>query len=163
METNKQNQVLDQVIEMATSKLPTDEVQQLTTILNQLRDVTATPDEIMMLYRQACKALGIDPDENLPFSNPTTDRQHAHNAIEMLWVLAEHWCKDWKPDWTNSDQWKYYPWFDMSSGSGVSYGGYVHDYSNSIVGSRLCFPTSDMAKEFGQKFTPLYEKIMIKK
>ena len=42
------------------------------------------------------------------------------------------------PDWDNSNEAKYYPWFKMGS-SGFRYDDFVDWHALSVVGSRLCF------------------------
>ena len=80
-----------------------------------------------------------------------------------LIVIAEALNKEanggetWTPDWDNMDQRKYYPWFEISkedkgSGFGFSITGYRYGFSShAYVGSRLCFPTSEMAMEFAKE------------
>lgn len=39
-------------------------------------------------------------------------------AYKVLKVIVEILNEGWVPDWKNNNQYKYYPWFDVSSGSG---------------------------------------------
>ena len=87
--------------------------------------------------------------------------QKAVLAHFILMVCAKAVRGNWVPDWTNSRQWKYYPWFDMRSGSGLSYDGYAYVYSASNVGSRLCFETSEQAEFFGKTFIAQYEDLFL--
>jgi len=64
----------------------------------------------------------------------------------------------WEPNWDDSNEYKYYPWFDMrSSGGGFSFdvGGRVSTRSG--VGSRLCFKSSELAKYAATQFKDIYE------
>lgn len=85
-------------------------------------------------------------------------------ALYKLSVLSEaSWKKGKKHlDWTNRKQWKYYPWFDLSSGSasGFSYYGYGYDVSTSGVGSRLVFPSRSDAEYVGETYKDLYRDLM---
>jgi len=78
--------------------------------------------------------------------------------------IAELLCKSlnegWTPDWDDDDQWKYYPWFNMSP-SGFRYGGCGRWRSGSYVGSRLCLKSRELAIYAGEQFTDLYKKFMI--
>ena len=66
----------------------------------------------------------------------------------------------WEPNWDNSSEWKYYPWFRMSSsGSGFSCGGYGCDDATSTVGSRRVYKSREIAIYAGQQFTDLYKSI----
>ena len=70
----------------------------------------------------------------------------------------ENGGKPWKPDWKNGKWDKYYAWLSLSSGSGLSCGGYVFLGSFSYVGSRLCFISSDAAVYAGKTFIKLFEQ-----
>jgi hypothetical protein len=82
-------------------------------------------------------------------------------AYKILKVIVEVLNEGWVPDWKNSSQYKYYPWFDMSSGSGLSYDVYDYQYSDSDVGSRLCFKSRELAEYAGKQFIKLYTDFFI--
>lgn len=113
-------------------------------------------------FEDACKITGDDPTMILPYPGDN-DFEEAMNAVAMLFVICRALNEGWKPDWTNSNQPKYWPWFDMFSGSGLSCLGCDHCYSLSGVGSRLCFKTSDLAEYAGKQFKSIYEKFFILK
>ena len=76
-------------------------------------------------------------------------------AYKKLKVFAKAINGDWTPKMGNADEWKYYPWFRVNAaGSGFSYSNYVLVNSNTSVGSRLCFETSEQAlhaAKFGEQ------------
>lgn len=117
-------------------------------------------------YEEACKKQGIDPEKNLPYKNPKNGSQKALNALARLFVIIPvlnmqaNKNKEWTPNWTDGN-WKYYPWIDMSSGSGLSYGGCGNVGSGSIVGSRLCFINREVAKYCFETFKSDYEDFML--
>jgi len=78
-------------------------------------------------------------------------------AYKILKIIIEILNEGWKPDWKNPNQYKYYPWFDLSSGSGLSCDGYDNRDSASSVGSRLCFKSRELAEYAGKQFLKLYE------
>ncbi len=82
----------------------------------------------------------------------------------QAWAKMNHIRKvlneGWEPDWMNSNQWKFYPWFKMNTGSGLSYGDYGYVFSTSHVGSRLCFKTSELAEYAGTQFLDIYKLFM---
>ena len=84
----------------------------------------------------------------------------AARAAASLSIIAEALNEGWKPDWTNSSQGKYYPWFKMSSGSGLSFRGYDSYFSGSGVGSRLCFKSKELAEYAGKQFISIYQDFM---
>lgn len=93
-----------------------------------------------------------------------------YNGIDEVFIAAKAWAKatiickalneGWVPDWNNSSEYKYYPWFKMNTGSGLSYGDYAYDLSSSRVGSRLVFKSSELAKYAGEQFLDIYKEFM---
>lgn len=89
------------------------------------------------------------------------------NAQYQLAVVVEAINEGWKPDWNDTDQKKYFPWFwvniDSSkpTGFGLSYAGADCDNSYTSVGSRLCFETREAAIFAGETFTELYERVYL--
>lgn len=116
-------------------------------------------------FEDACIKENLDPNTVIPdFSLfPENDRQ-AMIAHAKLIIIAKAINGDWVPDWTDSAQWKYYPWFIMGSSSGVgfSFGDYVYWHATSIVGSRLCFENREKAKYVGTQFQELYKSYFVK-
>jgi hypothetical protein len=111
-------------------------------------------------FEDACTALGLDSKKVLPdFSMYPEKHQKAMLAHAKLIIIAEALNGGWQPDWGNSSEYKYEPWFYMggSSGSGFAYGAYDDWYSASTCGSRLCFKSSELAKYTGQQFTDIYK------
>ncbi|MCQ9638645.1 hypothetical protein MP478_04525 [Chryseobacterium sp. WG14] len=112
-------------------------------------------------FEDACQILGIEPNipqvEMLP-----ENHKKAIIAHYKLIIIAEALNEGWVPDWQNSNQTKYFPWFKMgsSSGSGFSFYGYDDWNSGSAVGSRLCFKSRELAEYAGKQFTEIYKKYM---
>jgi len=88
-------------------------------------------------FEKSCK--GLEPDEI---------------AYRMAKLVCLAFNEGWVPDWNESNQYKYYPWFEMGSSSGVgfSFGDCDAWFTYSYVGSRLCFKTADLAKYAGKLF-----------
>ena len=71
--------------------------------------------ELVKSFEDARKMTGRPdvPD----FSNlPTDMRKHFEAQYKMI-VIAEALNEGWIPDWDNYDEYKYYPWFEMSPSS----------------------------------------------
>ncbi|WP_298307215.1 hypothetical protein [Flavobacterium sp.] len=83
-------------------------------------------------------------------------------AYRKIKLIAKAYNEQWIPDWTNSSERKYYPWFDMGSPSGVgfSYGDYDSWRAFSAVGSRLCFKTAELAEHAGKLFIDEYRDFL---
>ena len=115
-------------------------------------------------FEDACKALKLDPEKVLPdFSMFPEQHRKAMTAHAKLIIIAQALNGNWKPDWDNGEWDKYYPWFDMdsSSGSGFSYDGYDDWCSISLVGSRLCFKSRELAEYAGKQFEDLYRDYFV--
>lgn len=81
-------------------------------------------------------------------------------AYRLLKLLAKSLNEGWTPDWSDSNQHKYTPYFEMRGSSGFRFlyaGAWA---SGSYVGSRLCFKTSELAEYAGTQFRDVYERFM---
>lgn len=120
-------------------------------------------------YEDACKVLGVEPinEQNAKAQGFRSDEI----ARRKLETIAAALNEGWKPDWNNTDQYKYYPYFyiqENAKGKGSaglscanSYG--TASYTTAYIGSRLCFYASRLARYAGNQFTDLYEQILIEK
>jgi hypothetical protein len=111
-------------------------------------------------YEDACRELGIADqlDVTLVELGFTPDEIN----LRKIKTITEALNEGWKPDWNNSEQYKYYPYFRMSSG-GFVFGGAVYGSSAADAGaaSRLCFKSSELAEYAGKQFLKLYSDYII--
>lgn len=120
-------------------------------------------------YEDACKVLGVEPinEQNAKAQGFRSDEI----ARRKLETIAAALNEGWKPDWNNTDQYKYYPYFYIqenakgkgSAGLSCASADYTAAYTTADVGSRLCFYASRLARYAGNQFTDLYEQILIEK
>lgn len=119
-------------------------------------------------YEDACKVLGVEPinEQNAKAQGFRSDEI----ARRKLETIAAALNEGWKPDWNNTDQYKYYPYFYIQENAkgapaGLSYAATYDAASRTSadVGSRLCFYASRLARYAGNQFTDLYEQILIEK
>ena len=75
-------------------------------------------------------------------------------AYKKAKLVCKAYNEDWIADWTDSSQYKYYPWFVTGSSSGVGFAfiDFVYWHTRSDVGSRLCFRSSELCKIAGKLF-----------
>lgn len=122
-------------------------------------------------FEQACQVEKLNPKKVIPLFRdfPAKDRKAmiAHAKLIIIAKAANRLAnggKPWKADFSNHDQYKYYPWFYQESGKGVSSGfryvGYGGWRSGADVGSRLCFLNYELAKYVGETFLKLYYDYM---
>lgn len=108
-------------------------------------------------FEDACDKLGILPGDVFhPLDTPD------EVAYKKLKVISKAVNDGWIPDWSNSDQYKYYPWFEvLPSGLGFSDADYYYSLTITYVGSRLCFETREKAEFVGTQFIDLYEDFLL--
>lgn len=87
-------------------------------------------------------------------------------ALNKLFTIAEAWNKadDFVPDFSNSNQYKYFPWFVYDNGaagfvSAATYNTATNTYA--AIGSRLCFKTPERARQFGEQFIDLWNDVLL--
>ncbi|MGQ0738389.1 MAG: hypothetical protein ACT4OJ_04950 [Bacteroidota bacterium] len=111
-------------------------------------------------FEDACRELGITQSE-LTVSGELGKDFKCIAAHAQLIIVCKALNEDWTPDWANDNQYKYYPWFDLSSGSGLSYYDCDYRHSASYVGSRLCFKSAELAKYAANQFKDIYTDFFI--
>lgn len=87
-------------------------------------------------------------------------------ALNELFTIAEAWNKadNFVPDFGNTSQYKYFPWFVYNKGAAGFVYAYTHcaaSDANASIGSRLCFKTAERAEQFGKQFEPLYNQVFL--
>jgi hypothetical protein len=113
-------------------------------------------------FEAACKALKLDPVKCLPkVTGMPKHHQAATLAHAQLVIIVEALNNGWKPNWKDSSEYKYYPWFDMSSGSGLALRHVVFRNSDTCVGSRLCFKSRELAEYAAKQFRKLYKEYFL--
>jgi len=64
----------------------------------------------------------------------------------------------YKPNWKNSNEYKYFPYFKLSEGFSCWTTTYFHTITT--VPSALCFIDSDRAEYFGKTFIDLFKNLL---
>ena len=87
-------------------------------------------------------------------------------ALNELFTIAQAWNKEdgFVPDFSNKNQYKYFPWFTYNDDAGFvcAYTNYTATDADASFGSRLCFKSKSRAEQFGKQFAHLYNKVFIK-
>lgn len=87
-------------------------------------------------------------------------------ALNELFTIAQAWnaADGFTPDYSNRRQEKWFPWFvyDNDPAGFV----YAHTYTapsttSAYFGSRLCFKTANRARQFGEQFIDLWNKVFL--
>ena len=87
-------------------------------------------------------------------------------ALNKLFTIAEAWNKEdsFVPDFSNCHQDKWFPWFEYNKNvAGFVYAttGNTPTAGHTLIGSRLCFKSSERAAQFGRQFADLYNKVFL--
>lgn len=122
-------------------------------------------------FESAAKSAGIDPSilpgvEGLPegHGKAVIAAYKLFIISQAAWSLANQVI-----DWNDYSQRKFYPWFDLEnydevrvgSASGFSYGVFGFVNSASGVGSRLVFPSREIASFIGETHINIYRDLMV--
>ena len=108
-------------------------------------------------YEDACRVLNIQPINEEVFNIFPKEDQRSMLAYHKLTVITRALNNGWKPNWDDQNEWKYYPLFRYVN-AGLSCAATVNaaTLTGAHVGSRLCFPTSALAKYAAEHFADLY-------
>lgn len=131
-------------------------------------------NEVVTDFKRARKALGLKPNtcynlsEHVPKFVSDINPKHieALIALNELFTIAEAWNKEdeFVPDFSDCKQDKWFPWFEYNKNvAGFVYAttGNTPTAGHTLIGSRLCFNTSERAAQFGKQFVDLYNKVFL--
>jgi hypothetical protein len=114
------------------------------------------------LFEDACKKLGIDPAKLPDVSGIPEEFAKPIIAAYKLMIIYKAINDGWIPDWSNYNQYKYYPWFRvLSSGFGFSGSDYFYGRTFAAVGSRLCTDSSEKALYIAKQFKAEYRDYLL--
>jgi len=90
----------------------------------------------------------------------TTPPETKERYYEDLILISKALNGNWQPDWSDSDEYKYFPYFSFVSGLRFSGAFCSYGFTRTIIGSCLCFKNKQIAEYAGKTFIEQYEKIM---
>lgn len=112
-------------------------------------------------FEDACAELELYPEDVIAGFQETASKDEI--AYRKLKIIAKALNEGWKPDWTDSNQYKYFPWLEYSrSGSGFVFSGTdcARTAAYAAIGSRLCFKSKELALYIGEQFIDLYNEYL---
>jgi hypothetical protein len=125
---------------------------------------SAKIQNLVTSYADACNLVGIQPLTISDFSYVPEEDQEATYAYHQITIIARALNQGWKPDYSNGNETKYYPYFIWSDsaagGPGFSYDDFRFDNSCSFVGARLVFKSEDLAEYAGKQFVSIYNQFL---
>lgn len=141
-----------------------------------VKDVNETVTD----FNSARKALGLKPnvayipksgDVKRLVTDINTKYLEALIAINKLFTIAEAWNNEdgFVPNFSDMEQDRWFPLFKYNKDatglvfaySGSAWSCMLTDEYVVIVGSRLCFKSSERAEQFGKQFADLYNKVFL--
>ena len=87
-------------------------------------------------------------------------------ALNELFTIAQAWnaADGFTPDYSNRRQEKWFPWFvydNDHAGFVCAFTANAPSYTDAPLGSRLCFKTANRARQFGEQFIDLWNKVLL--
>ena len=134
-----------------------------TTVLQAVK--TVSPKDItkrVKTYADACAVLGIEPvNEDVLTKLGFTKDEIAYRKVK---TIAEALNEGWRPNWADSNEYKYWPWFVYNpayAGFSFAYTYYAASSAYTNFGSRLCYKTRELAAYAGRQFEGLYNDYLL--
>lgn len=142
-------------------------------------------NEVVTTYEEAREYLGGKPNADFTVAKKILSGNHvklddvanlvsevnpkhikALIAYNRLCTIAQAWNKadGFEPDFSNTSQYKYFPWFEYSrdaAGFVCAYTNNTATYATAHIGSRLCFMTRERAEQFGKQFIDLWNDVFL--
>ena len=107
-------------------------------------------------FGDACCELAIDEAK----FNKARELVMKHEmAFAKLAIIVKALNEGWVPNWNNTNEYKYIPYFKMLPFGFVG-ARYASWATFSGVGSRLCYRTKELAEYAGKQFEQLYKEMM---
>lgn len=145
-------------------------------VLTLVDDKPQDPNEKIKSFEDAVRYLGIGEFDNedylyylqgFPVSILANEEDIIRkiNAYAKLLTIATAWNKidGFEPDFSDTSQYKYFPWFEYSrdaEGFVYVYTCNAASYAYANFGSRLCFKTRERAIQFGKQFIDLWNDLL---
>jgi hypothetical protein len=109
-------------------------------------------------FEDVLEDLGLSSGEWSATIKDLSDDEIAYRQIKLV---VKSLNEGWEPNWSDDDEYKYYPWFEFdSSGPGFSCFDYRYDRTHSSLGSRLVYKSSELARYAGKQFESIYNKFL---
>lgn len=142
-------------------------------------------NEVVTTYEEAREYLGGKPNADFTVAKKILSGNHvklddvanlvsevnpkhikALIAYNRLCTIAQAWNKadGFEPDFSNTSQYKYFPWFEYSrdaAGFVCANTHYTATCAYASLGSRLCFMTRERAEQFGKQFIDLWNDVFL--
>lgn len=109
--------------------------------------------QTIITFTDACLKVGKDP-------------MLTYHPYEKLEIIVAAIVGDWKADYSNEEQRKYYPWFEYdASSSAFVFHFSAYDFTSADAGGgvRLSLETREQANYVGETFIEEYNALLLRK
>lgn len=114
-----------------------------------------TVEELTTILENAKNQKQSPLQELLNYHNLTEEDFNKLSGFEKECKVVAFYNKGWKPDWKDSNERKYIPYFYMDN---FRMNCVVYYCSHSYVSSRLCFKREEDAKEAVEKYFEIFKQ-----
>ena len=111
-------------------------------------------------YGDVCEALGEDMLNESDFKFLPKERRKKACSQARLQQIETLFNGDWKADWKNSSQYKYYPYFNSAGHGGLVFADAHSYYSGSFDAQAAFYKDRETAEYCGKIFIKEYENLM---
>ena len=123
-------------------------------------------NDVFGVTKKLSKSIDTIKDAEILIKELNPKNIEALVALNRLFTIAEAWNKadGFVPDFSNWNQAKWYPWFGYNKDAAeFACTGSLNAPSTAHAssGSRLCFKTEERARQFGEQFIELYNKVFL--
>jgi len=101
------------------------------------------------------KEVKTDLQELLNYHNLTEEDFNNLSGFEKECKVVAFYNRGWKPNWKDSNERKWYPYFYMDNFRLIHV---VYHFSSSSVSSRLCFKNEKDAREAVEKYFEIFKQ-----
>lgn len=83
-------------------------------------------------------------------------------ANQSAVILVKALNEDWTPNWNDSNEYKYFIWWNMQDNN-FSYYYFNHRHSGSYASARLCLKSSKLCQEIGKnkEFVKIFKSFLL--
>lgn len=116
-------------------------------------------------FDKAYNSLPKDDEDVINYDKAKQAGLADHNMAELELIIITKAInpEDFKPDFDNTNQYKWFPWFRYGqSGFRFVRSFFTYSSSNATLGSRLCFFNESTSDHMGKTFEATYKRFLIK-
>lgn len=112
-------------------------------------------------WKDVLKESRFNEEDILPYSKPKTKEQVSQNAFAKIQLISKVLNEGWMPDFKNSNESKYYPYFERKAhGWVLSSGSFSYGNGFSDLGFGCLYKNSDLAIYAGTQFLEIYKEYL---